>query len=382
MQLNLYLDADFDGAETPSDSVTFSAFEGNQAVESGTARLSELHNRIPNIDNCEITVILPGEQVVSQLIQAPKGSHRHLAQALPFILEDDLAAPVECLHIAFGEPSADGQILCTAIDKTLFENYLNQLSEAGISASKVIPDYWTLPMEDGLQMARKNQRLIVRRPTSEGMSLPANIDNPIITTLLPDATNEQLESAPEWQPAYIDLIPLNLLQGDFTAPRAASQFIWIRPTLIAASICFAVFVSYFLATGWYFNHKASELAEKTESAYKALFPNDKRIINIRRQMQAHLNQVGSGRDNSLFFELLNAFSNAKEQQNEPATVRSVRFDQNNASLQLELQTASMNYANNMQGHLQEKGLTAEVLSANSNAEGVIARLRIRAGAAQ
>ena len=72
-------------------------------------------------------------------------------------------------------------------------------------------------------------------------------------------------------------------------------------------------------------------------------------------------------------------SQAINSENEKATIRHIRYDRKDATLQLELQAKSMGYSHKLQSQIQKMGFAAEVLSANSNDEGVIARLKLSMG---
>ncbi len=369
-QLNLYFDS-----IDPVNSVAFSFVENGQIIDSATMPLKSI---ISNYNECDVAIIIPGEQVLSLQISAPNGSLRHLAQALPYLLEDELAAPVETLHIvATKKRDADGKLLCAVIDKNLLRHYLQLLGECGISPLVMIPDYWTLPKPNSLNIVQKEQRLLIRLSTNNGLALPITIDRSLLLKLCPELSTQQLENIPQWQASHSCSAPLNLLQGEFSPPRKANRLAWIKPTAITISVCFAIFISYLLILGWHFNQQSEELKNQAAVHYKTLFPNDRRIVDIRRQMQAHLKQTSATENDSLFFKLLSALSTAKEAQDELSTIRNIRFDQDSTFLQLEFQTTSINYANTMQNHLQGSGLIADILSANSNAEGVVVRLRIQ-----
>ena len=386
-QLTLY----FDSGE-PVNDIPFSLSEGGQFIDSGSIELAKLHANSSNIGNldknntalenlnleeCEVTVVIPGDQVTTLMTPVPKGSRRLLAQALPYLLEDELAAPVESLHIvATTKPDADGKLLCAIIDRSLLERHLERLSKHDIAASIMIPNYWTLPKSNRPQISQKNHHLLVRLGSDEGITLPATSEKSLLLTLLPEFSDQQLNDIPQWHAKGKNSAPLNLLQGEFAPAGEKSHLGWIKPMAITVAFFLAIFIAYSLISGWYFNQQASEIAKQSEAQYKKLFPNDKRIVDIRRQMQAHLNNNTDQQSSSLFFELLNAFSSAKDPDSEPGTIRNIRFDQDRGSMQIEIQSGSINYANALQNKLQSNGIEAEVLSANSNAEGVITRLRI------
>lgn len=357
----------------------------------------------------KITVVIPGEQITTKIVQVPKGSKRHINQAIPYLLEEDLADPVEDLHFALSKPNAEGQLLCAIISKQLLDNYLEKLAAFDIHPSSLIPDYWLLPNSDSTEYRKYHQRHLIRLANNTGMVLPANTPEELLNQALAlpetisetsSGTDSETDSAtnsvitetlndPQGLPStqdrelpaldqllYFDQEPINLLQGMYAAKTTQTNSISFKYTAIAASVCIALFMAYFVAMGWYFGQQAEQLEEEAKAAYREWFPNESRILNIRRQMTAHIKNSGHQQQDELFFSLTNAVSQAVNAESEKATIRHIRYDRNDATLQLELQARSMGYGHNLQDHIQKNGYAAEVLSANSNDEGVITRLKL------
>jgi len=363
--------------------------------------LEELLEKIDDLSKHKITVVIPGEQVTTKVIQTPKGSKRHIHQAIPYLLEDDLAAPVEELHFALGKPNSKGQILCAVISKGLLSGYLEKLAELDIHPSFVIPDYWLLENSDVPEYIEYRQRHLIRLADNTGMALPAGTPEELLkqalstqhvlpikqalptqqastdTAPVPTALSADLnqQQALE-QEFHLNQAPINLLQGDYTPAASQTNARGFKPVAIAAGVCIALFMTYFVAMGWYFNQQTQKLSEQAKANYQQWFPNESRILNIRRQMTAHINNSGGQQQDGLFFELTSAVSQAVNSENEKATIRHIRYDRNDATLQLELQAKSMGYSHKLQSQIQKMGFAAEVLSANSNDEGVIARLKL------
>jgi len=333
----------------------------------------ELSERVNDLSKHKITVVIPGEQVTTKIIQAPKGSKRHINQAIPYLLEDDLAAPVEELHFALGKPSAEGQILCAVISKELLSSYIEKLAELDIHPSFLIPDYWLLKNSDSSEHIEYCQRHLIRLADNTGMALPADTPEELLKQVL-STQQRELE-----QELYLNQAPINLLQGDYTPVATQTNTKGFKPVAIAAGICMVLFMAYFFAMGWYFNQQTEKLTEQAKANYRQWFPNESRILNIRRQMTAHINNSGGQQKDGLFFELTSAVSQAINSENEKATIRHIRYDRKDATLQLELQAKSMGYSHKLQSQIQKMGFAAEVLSANSNDQGVIARLKLSMG---
>ena len=211
--------------------------------------LSELSSAVPALDQHEITVVIPGEQVTTRLVKIPKGSKRHFNKALPFLLEDELATPVEALHFALGKPSDEDQVLCAIIEKQVLNNYLELLTDAGITASNLIPDYWLLAKDSQNQSSTKkfNDKLLVRSSNDTGITIPLallhsnhTLPNNLLENLgfsIEQPHAEQIDLIPVLQSINENQAPLNILQAKYTPAIQQSNNSWIKSTVIAASIC-------------------------------------------------------------------------------------------------------------------------------------------------
>ena len=370
--------------------ITFLLSKEGSVIRQGCSLLEKLPTEtsaeLSDISACTTNVIIPGELVSSWLIDIPKGPRRHFHKALPYLLEDELAGPVESLHFAVGETNADGQILCAVMDKLQLQGYLEQLEEVGIHPTTLIADYWTLPPDvlekraGSAQVAKYKDRALIRLPDDTGMTLPVSMAPNILSEIGVDNSNNDMatDTIQEWQLTHGLSSPLNLLQGELAPASATTSKAWLKPLGIACSISLVLITSYFLVSGWYFNQQAENLSSQSTAAYKALFPAETRIVNIRHQMKVHLNQSGKHQKQTLFFDLLSILSTAiAANTSEKAIIRHIRFEHDDATLQLEIQTQSMAYAHNLQSQVKTEGISMEVLSANSNDEGVLARLRLK-----
>ncbi len=380
-QLNLYFDSD--SLTTPTDqlAVDYAVVEKGEVCETGNSELAELAALVSASERTDINVVLPGNQVTSFEIDLPQIKRRHLDQALPYLLEEELASPVEQMHIAYSDATVDGRLVCAVIRKTLLEQYLSLLAEAGIQAGQIIPDYWTINPGETPQLHQKGSQILLRLTTTEGLSLPDDTDGETLKKILAEESvnlpEDVTNTLDEWQPGEIASAPVNLLQGEYAPPKKSATQYWLKPAAIAVAASLFIFISYFLVAGWHFNQQADKLADQAETLYKDYFPNDKKIINVRRQMEAHLKSSDSTTADSQFFDLLNAFAAANNSQANSINIRNLRFSQENSSLHIEVQTASINDTNSLQNRIAQNGVSAEVLSANSNAEGVLARLRLQ-----
>lgn len=322
----------------------------------------------------DLILVIPGEQVMSLILKLPKGSSRHLQQVVPNLLEEQLAAPIETLHFATGKATSEGDLICAVIDRCQLEDYLKKLELADVHSDAVIPDYWSIESLASDNTVHQNGRLLTRCPDHTGWTVLDRIDDKTSQLLYGKPANVLLADLPSRSLPQTLNPPVNLLQGNYAVNRASTNRVTYRTLGVCALISSAILLSYFLIAGWYFNQQTLSLQQQATALYQSLFPGDKRIVNIRQQMEVHLRQqqnVGESR----FFSLLQQLSVCLAKQQE-TTIRNLRFDHADNALQVEVTTTSIGNTNALQESLISMGVTAQILSANSSDGSVIARLRI------
>ena len=107
--------------------------------------LSELSEKATNR---EIVVLLPSDQVQLKTVNLPAKWNRKLEQALPYMLEEDVAGDVDDLYIAVGEASTVNEqhvIQVAMTDRAWFEQWLATFSEHNLSVYTILPDALLLP---------------------------------------------------------------------------------------------------------------------------------------------------------------------------------------------------------------------------------------------
>jgi len=349
------------------------AWDRDSARDLGLLTLDTLADKIKTAST--VILALPGELVTTTNLLLPKGSRRHLQQIIPNLLEEQLAESIENLHFAIGKPGNDDRILCAVIAHQQLDFFLEHLREAGIEPDIVIPDYWMLAPREQENTVRINGRLITRYTDHTGWAASQKIDSATAQTLFGKPADGPFAESTNWLPIAPLTPPLNLLQGNYAVTTRKESPLDFRKLSICALVCCTLFIGYFLISGWYFNRQAEITQQQATALYQELFPNDKRIVNIRRQMEVHLQQKQHPGE-STFFRLLEHFYRGMKEQTQPPVIRNLRYDRNDQALQIEIVTDSISSANNLQSSLSKRGPDTKILSANTGDNNVIARFRM------
>ncbi len=154
---------------------------------------------------------------------------------------------------------------------------------------------------------------------------------------------------------------INLLTGRYK-PKSVGQKSgsWGMVGKVAAAV-FALNIVYLLGSGIYWQQQTLRLEQDTEALYRELFPNDQRIVNIKRQTENHLRRL-SQTDQRGLIVLMNQFLPAWGQQSQ-LTLKSLRYQQLRNELILDVEAPSISDLDALQ---QAMGNQAELLSANED----------------
>ncbi|SET39919.1 type II secretion system protein GspL [Thalassotalea agarivorans] len=319
----------------PTQSVHWliTASDNEEIIASGqldsAAALTELTEKA---STRKTTVFVPASDVALHQLQVP-GSARDMKRVVPFMLEDELAQPVESLFFAYGNAPKNPDYNCfvAAVETSQMQMWLDVLAAADIKTKTFIPDVLAMPlMANAASAIMLEQQTLIRLNAWQGYTLDeatwGMLNDSMATPAEDTASDEQEEqeivqqvihhysplhstaedvqyiAEPEVLPLallakHAHNAPVNLLQGQFkiVEKRSAATTQWV----IAAS--FAA-VALLLNVGM----KANELLHLSReqaaieahiiTVYKDTFPDTKRVrtSTIKSQLNRKLKEVGDG----------------------------------------------------------------------------------------
>ena len=89
-------------------------------------------------------VLVPAAETLTTMVDLPVRSGARLRAALPYALEDQVAADVETLHFAAGDRYESGRRPVAVVEKSILEGWLALLEDAGIEPSSLVPENYGL----------------------------------------------------------------------------------------------------------------------------------------------------------------------------------------------------------------------------------------------
>ena len=383
----------------------FSDAEQEIIASGELANASELASLTDKADSRQLVALLPASDVQLKKVILPAKWNRKLQQALPYIIEDELACDLDDLFIAIDEPFQEIQneetkhgIKVAILNKAWFEAWLECLSGYELSPQKVLPDALLLPFEadkasaislDDNWLVKTNEWQIAQ---VEPIWLSAYIDTANIETLVHFSPSEQLSEISNLNLASdeskFDLPlaifakqlthnPFNLLQGDYQVKKQKNVVrpAWRAPA-IAASIALLLTLGLKGFQAYQLDQQANLAKQNVIDQYKSAFPGTKvRPHLIKKQLSNRLKQVEGGSDVG-FLELMNDLVIVfKEVDNFDPD--SLRYDQKRNEIRLRAKGKDFQTFGKVKSILENQGLEVSQGSLNNDGDNVVGEVKIK-----
>lgn len=362
-------------------------------------------------NNYPTWVLIPGTECLLTSTHVPSRQRQKIIQAVPYALEEFLAEEIEKLHFALGQsPPHSGLISVAVMERDLLEGYLQRLNSLKIVPRVVMPDILAIPKPpDGWGIGWTEHKLLVRTGKESGFAieathleqfwkkalqeegLPSNIlisrdhsSFPLHSLELePSSWKENLYEQGELAWLVQGILShdhsLNLLQGPYQpVPKTAHLLRPLRLTWILLILWGGLFLS---QQGVYYQrlkqqHQALEAS--IEKIYRETFPEARKVVNPRVQMEQHLKTLRNQPNLSHRVEdfLVSLIQIAPFLKTEGLELEHLDYRQDSFELQLEV--SSWQVLETLKNRLIKLGFTVKVQSAaHQNHQKIESRIRIQ-----
>ncbi|MDD1783588.1 type II secretion system protein GspL [Enterovibrio sp. ZSDZ35] len=262
----------------------------------------------------DVIALADSAAITMMTVTIPSGSERQLDAVLPYLLEDDLAQDVDALHVTL--LSKTGNIANVAvIAHSVMQRWMQELSDAGLSVRKCIPDALCLPLQQGISAACLNDRWIMRSSETEGYSIEeswlpmwmrgindSQDGDDILPVVSYSAMPEDAGDNWECEPAEMIMLLLaqgaqqsryNLLSGKYKPQNQILKHLrpW-RGAAIAAGLLLAVLGGEKVADIYQMEAQAAQIRQQSEARVRALLPQNQRIPTTSYMRRLLENEVG------------------------------------------------------------------------------------------
>jgi general secretion pathway protein L len=337
-------------------------------------------------------VIFPAEDVL--LMSAPRvaRSLAQMQQALPYAIEDQLAAAIETQHVAWASAADPEQVSVAVVARERLDALLASLRARGLEPDVLVPESLLLPwqaraatvlIEPNRAVLRYGEaRAFVGQPDELLMfagSVDAGLDGVLVGVQQSPLPLRNIRCVDDALLAYVDALssepPLNLLQGDYAPRRRAgrTQRAWRWAAGLAVAGLLLSFAHGLLERAQLASLVDRQRAEMAD-LYRAAVPGATRIVDAEQQLRSALAAAGRGRGDASLSLLAQAAPGLSTDPRIQLDALELRDD----SLELVVSAPDVAALDALRQRLAV-GAAVELTAATPGSKGVEGRLRLSGG---
>lgn len=304
----------------------------------------------------EIRVYLPGEWVSVWRIVLPKVGRQRVQDILPALLEEDLQQDIDELHFALLAQEEDTATVAV-VHRQHMQRVADWLQVNEITQATVMPDWMSLPCGELMFHAgRCLARIDADQGWSCGMALAPDMlraqlaEYPQLSSLrvngetpahvaawLGEAANRLILNASSANLEY-GIPQGNLLTGEWR-PRVSYRQYWARWRVLALPLLLVLggLTLERAVALWSIDARVAQSRAVAERQFLTLFPEQRRIVNLRAQVNTALSRVPtSSASDDLLLQLALIAKHRAEGAVSQVEVRGLTFDRPHQTIQLQL----------------------------------------------
>ena len=231
----------------------------------------------------DVTVIVPGTEVTIGRARLVGARRADWLRAARFAVEDDLSVPVETVHVAAAPQNGPGGLadVCL-VARTVMDDWMRRLSEAGLEEAHLVPDTSILPvsappldMGGHILVAMPDHRFAIDRSlphelvsalSARAGSSPERPDDPFLTLISHIAGGQS---------------GIDLRQADYaTKMELPVDLSRLRLVAVLAVACVLAWGIYTFASIQTMHKLEVELTRQTHATFTALYPGEPVPANL------------------------------------------------------------------------------------------------------
>ena len=392
---------------------------GNTLITQGQGPLGRIRVQAGNAaERAEVVVFVPGSVVNIAEVNIPSRQPAHVRKALPYMMEDHVAGDLRQTHLAISPQRFGDSVPVGIVAHSQMIAWLEVLHAAGLSPVEMIPEHLLLPREPGsifvhLHWSRSHVKLGACRGIvveNENVALMLGLalkqrampcsrieisacatspDDIARADLLATEIEQSLQlpvRRTNYTETLVELLArqargadpvLNLCQGGYrpAAGRGDAGVDWSK-AWIAAAAGFLLFTATSLGAAWNLDARARDTYDLSLKQFRRMFPDEHRIVNLRRQAERRL-AAGMSKGSEGVRSLAALAAAMATPELSAVTVKSLRFDAANGALGAEVNAPAMAQLDKLGQVLGTSGASARVLSASEDGGLASARIEVR-----
>nr|WP_306092844.1 type II secretion system protein GspL [Pseudomonas sp. R5(2019)] len=235
-----------------------------------------------------VVLLLPTEICSHHQVEVPVRSGRWRLQAVYSTLEESLLEDPQTLHLAFGPWQARRRCRLFALPGEWLKQCLAQLAEHGLTPVRIHVDSDCLGKEKPAALLCAGRWLISGADHLRLALAPQDADQ--LHAALPADLHWHDRDEQPWQRLSEGAEhAIDLRQGDFSL-RAPVRPPWRGLGALAALAMIALLL-HTVGQRWLIEHHSVRLASENQRAFIQRFPDETRIVDLRRQLQTRMRQT-------------------------------------------------------------------------------------------
>lgn len=347
-----------------------------------------------------VIALTPSSDVLLKWVTLPAKANRKIIAAIPYMLEDELAADISTQFFAMG-PKNGNQQAVAIVEKAKLIQWQQWLDTAGLFCNTMIPDVLAVPNpEDGVAILEMGHAVLVRQGEFEGFQGESDwallalghairqSETPVKVTnysALPlhELTNCEIETPPAELPMNVlaseaITTKFNLLQGEFkTKKKTSGQFKQWRVAAVLAGLALTTALIDKGVTLYQLKSQNVALKQQIDQAVKSGFPSLGGYRDLRRKLNSELAKLEQGGGDASMLVMLEQLAPAFSQT--LVKPQSMRFDSARAELRMQAVSSNFESLEAFKRQAEASGFEIEQGAINNRDNQMIGNLIIRSG---
>lgn len=330
---------------------------GKEIIASGEIdNAQQLNSLTEKALSRHVICLLPGVDVCIKELPINGAFNRQMQQALPYLLEEDLAGDVEKLHFTVIEQKND-LVHVAVCDKQRMSQWLSWLAEANINCKQFIPEGLALPLpsDDKWQAVQLDNDWIIRENQALAWSSDVAMLVPLLEAKIDTEKHQVIESyspvLKEYPGEWVSATPtlpmellavgaltckVNLLQHEFKIKKEVNKNLlkWRLPAILAVLFfiisCINVYID-----NQRIETEIKVVKEQAERVYQLAFPNQRKLSysRIKKQLRTMLAEANDKGDSTGFLVMLDDLGPTFNS-NQQLSLTSLKYDVRNQEMRL------------------------------------------------
>lgn len=365
-------------------------------------------------EGAEVTLLLPAELGLLDSVQLPARSQRQAMQALPFVVEEQLAQDLEEVHLAVDNRRPDGRWPVLVMNLAIMATVFDLAEQAGVALKAVHVDAQLLPggeAQGQLAILMHDDRVLLRTPqlvTALDLASAGSMIHLLVGETAFSQVSIRYQAGHEQQALLAQQLAteytalgetqastdtyegslglalvaqpvaaIDLLQGRFAVKQRSAGLAWWH---VAAAVFLFAWLGQLglqLTSGFYFERQAAINQKLTEHEYRKLFPDARQVSNPRKRVESRLagsGETGGANFAALFGSCVQALNSLADR--DGLTIEQLRFEAGRGQLELELKAKTIDQLDQYKQALGKLGLEGRISSANDNDGAITGRMQI------